>query len=148
MKTKDCRRIIFSHGFVTLFVLQALVFVAGFSSLIVYQVHRLRDASVCRLQALSEKSMLKSAIPYLLTYLREHSRNDFLLPMQLKIRCKYFEKALLIELISDDGLAVVFKLTILREHMRPGSWAYFFAERNDKQSDVFVYRGMQFGAAL
>lgn len=148
MKKKNYVRIVFSSGFVTLFVLQSLVFVAGFSGLLVYQVHRLLGANHCRLQALSEKAILKAAVPHILECMQRQDLYDIAVPMQVKISCKYFLKQLLVEPISDDGTALIFKLTALREHEQRGCWVYFFVERRDKKSDIFVYRGMQFGTAL
>lgn len=134
-------------GFVALLVLQAFVFVVGFSGLLIHQVNKLSDAHLYRLQSLSEKTILNFALPKILACMQADAC-DLSLPFKVKITGRSFFKELLVEPFSHDGLVAVFKITALREYAQHGCWAYLFVEQHDKETNYLVYKGMQFGAAL
>lgn len=134
-------------GFVTLFVLQALVFVVGFFGILIYQVNRLRDAHLYCLCLLSEKTILQFATPKIFSCMQSGAA-DLSHSFRVKITGKTFVKELLVEPCSSDGLVAVFKITALREYAQHGCWAYLFVEQYDQKNNSLVYKGMQFGAAL
>lgn len=131
----------FKSAFVSLYVLQALVFICGFCGIIIHQVQRISSAQVYRLQALADKSLLSVFAPIIAAEMCNHVREN-VDSMLLEVSNELFTKQLQIEITRDNDVWRVYKITMLKSDQHVGCWGYLFLEKLNEKS-MLVYRGMQ-----
>lgn len=130
-----------SQGFVTLAILQALIFIIGFGGLLIYQMQRIVATQRRCIEAIKEKALLRVAAPYVAQSFIDGKFDktqgyEFLLGDTAKLR---------VDRHKETATLVILKVAVIRDQQRLGYTIYVFLER---AHGVLHYAGIQLGAAL
>lgn len=134
-------------AFISLYLLQALVFITGFCGTIVYKIQRISSAHCSRVQALSDRSFLKSIYPFVLAQL-----DNVPLPIEQALMTGSINMAgdtknLLVECIRKTDHEKVVSIVLLNSAMQVKSTLYlFFTKARDERA--WKHQGVQFGNSL
>ena len=134
-------------AFISLYMLQALFFITGFCGTIIYKVQRMSSAHYSRVQALSDRSLLKSIYPFVLAQLDNLPLPIEQAPMKVSINIGGCSKKLLIQCKLKTDTEKVISIVVLSSTMQVKSSVYvFFTKTRDEKE--WTSRGVQFGNFL
>lgn len=134
-------------AFISLYMLQALLFITGFCGTIIYKVQRMSSAHYSRVQALSDRSLLKSIYPFVLTQIDNLPLPIEQAPMKVSINIGACSKKILIQSKLKTDSEKVISIVILSSTMQVKSSVYvFFTKTRDEKE--WTYQGVQFGSFL
>ena len=134
-------------AFISLCVMQALVFITGFSGMLIYKVQRISNAHYCRIQALSDRSLLIVATPII------HAKIDDLpipvekSPLLTTVTVGSDTKKLLVNCIQKTDTEKILRIAVLNSAMQAKSCAYLLFTKSFEEK-IWTYRGIQFGDSL